>query len=227
MILGPKSTPALYKFTLVLFIHSIRIEAIIQQVCVCIYIHWLPPAMFHLASTLCICCYVIRILWSLIVYCWNMNFVFDHHIFLMYFHCIADLEITELCKYWEMNLDSAQQIMLTSTSFFLSTIVLAMNNYFVCNIRTTWQRYTYRVMMNLLQHLITCLQCIVSPACIVHSALYNIMHSKRPSFVITPVFLVNTVNRYFVIYAAMNALHFTETISSDYPWYKHYQTSMY
>ena len=123
MILGPKSTPALYKFTLVLFIHSIRIEAIIQQVCVCIYIHWLPPAMFHLASTLCICCYVICILRSLIVYCWNMNFVFDHHIFLIYFHCIADLEITELCKYWEMNLDSAQQIMLASISFFLSTIV--------------------------------------------------------------------------------------------------------
>ena len=31
----------------------------------------------------------------------------------------------------------------------------------------------------------------------------NIMHSRKPSFVITPPFLVNALNRYFVVYAAM------------------------
>ena len=39
-----------------------------------------------------------------------------------------------------------------------------------------------------------------------------------------PPFLVNAINRHTRLW---NTSHFTETISSDYPWYKHYQTSMY
>ena len=49
---------------------------------------------------------------------------------------------------------------------------------------------------------------MVCSALFLQRALYtvhctNIMHSRKPSFVITPPVLINTVNRYFVIYAAM------------------------
>ena len=44
---------------------------------------------------------------------------------------------------------------------------------------------------------------MVCSALFLQRAFYNIMHSRKPSFVITPPFLVNTVNRYFMIYAAM------------------------
>ena len=49
---------------------------------------------------------------------------------------------------------------------------------------------------------------MVCSALFLQRALYtvhctNIMHSRKPSFVITPAVLINTVNRYFVIYAAM------------------------
>ena len=44
-------------------------------------------------------------------------------------------------------------------------------------------------------------------ALLLQRALYTVhctnMHSRKPSFVITLPFFVNTVNRYFVIYAAM------------------------
>ena len=49
---------------------------------------------------------------------------------------------------------------------------------------------------------------MVGSALFLQRALYtvhctNTMHSRKPSFAITPPFLVNTVNRYFVTYAAM------------------------
>ena len=55
----------------------------------------------------------------------------------------------------------------------------------------------------------------------VHCTIQCTLESRR-LWSPTP-FLVNTVNRYFVIYMAMKY----ETISSDYPWYKHYQIPMY
>ena len=49
---------------------------------------------------------------------------------------------------------------------------------------------------------------MVGSALFLQRALYrvhctNTMHFRRPSFAITPTVLVSTVNRYFVIYAAM------------------------
>ena len=56
----------------------------------------------------------------------------------------------------------------------------------------------------------------------VHCA--NKMRPRKPSFVITTPFLVNTANRF--LYMAIKYATFTETILSDHLWYKHCQVSM-
>ena len=55
---------------------------------------------------------------------------------------------------------------------------------------------------------------MVGSALFLQRALYtvhctNTMHSRKPSFAITPPFLENTVNRYFVTYAAMKYATFS------------------
>ena len=71
----------------------------------------------------------------------------------------------------------------------------------VCNLRRNNTTCTTPKCFNLHYNM-------VCSALLLQRALYtvhctNIMHSRMPSFVITPPFLVNTVNRYFVIYPAM------------------------
>ena len=54
---------------------------------------WLPPAMCHLVSFMCICDWLCNILWSLIVYCWKINLLL-----LLQQQCYASLWYTLILK---------------------------------------------------------------------------------------------------------------------------------
>ena len=61
-----------------------------------------------------------------------------------------------------------------------------------------------------------CMKCIVPPVCTLHGALYNTMHFREPSCVITPPFVVDPVKYYdhFQYMRQLNTWNLIETQSN-------------